>query len=631
MNKAFKNRLFSGIISANKPVARRRTASQLRVEPLESRILLTTFNVADFGSIQAAVDAAAASPGDDSVQIPVGIYSENVSINDASGALGLVGLGGTASDVVIDGGGNTTIVANLQNNVSFRGLRITNGFDGILAFGAGDVSLRNVELTGNVFDGLDVDGGGDITVEDSVVSGNGPSLSANGLELSNVGNVRVARASLNGNGGDGIFVFGALATDVLNVTADNNGDEGVSVNASGNVTIRNSEMRDNLGDSINLFNVGDVLIQNDQGTGGRFDGLEIVTAGNVSVSNAAFSSHVLDRGVEIFDAGNIDLQNVDASNNAGIGISLVTVGDVGLTNVTASNNGSDGVFISGAGNVEVDHLEALDNVFEGLDIDFARDVSTSQVTAARNGDNGLELFGIQSWIDQQGSYLNNGNHGALAGDIAGDVALTGTRAEDNDSNGNSTGAGVRFFDGGDVDPLAIGGSLTVTNGAFNNNRTGLYSSHTIAGNVSITNVGANDNQTHGLRFSDLRNPRNTSIGGNLTITNAQLNRNEGQGLLVQHAVVGDVTLTNVTANENGFGNPLLTPGNGVLILGAGNVSIVGGQFNGNEDDGIRIQNALSVTLLGVVAENNGDNDLEVLFSGTPTIKGGRIGNILILP
>jgi hypothetical protein len=38
-----------------------------------------------------------------------------------------------------------------------------------------------------------------------------------------------------------------------------------------------------------------------------------------------------------------------------------------------------------------------------------------------------------------------------------------------------------------------------------------------------------------------------------------------------------------------------------------------------------------VILLGVVAEDNGDFDLVSLFSGMPTIKGGSIPDVFVLP
>ena len=73
------------------------------MQTLETRALLTTFHAIDFGSIQEAIDAAAANPGADTVAIAPGVYQENLEINDASGALTLRGTGQSAADVVIDG------------------------------------------------------------------------------------------------------------------------------------------------------------------------------------------------------------------------------------------------------------------------------------------------------------------------------------------------------------------------------------------------------------------------------------------------------------------------------------------------------------------------------------------------
>ena len=78
--------------------------NQLSVESLERRAMLTTLFVesgavggdgsaaAPFGTIQDAVEAAAALPGDDTVKIAGGVYEENIEIED-SDALTLHGNG----------------------------------------------------------------------------------------------------------------------------------------------------------------------------------------------------------------------------------------------------------------------------------------------------------------------------------------------------------------------------------------------------------------------------------------------------------------------------------------------------------------------------------------------------------
>ena len=100
---------------------------------------------------------------------------------------------------------------------------------------------------------------------------------------------------------------------------------------------------------------------------------------------------------------------------------------------------------------------------------------------------------------------------------------------------------------------------------------------------------------------------------NVTISNVELNRNYGSGLHVVN--IGNITLNNVQASwnygENGFedyakgadlnncgGQPCDT------VAVTGNITILNGNFNGNNDTGLLIRTRGNVTLTSVHADDN---------------------------
>jgi hypothetical protein len=439
------------------------------VEQLETRAVPAIISAADFASIQAAIDAAAANPGADEVRINPGTYFENLVINDASGALTLRGMGTTPAAVTINGAGATGIHAVLHNHVKIRNLQVTGSSDGIVAQGTAapaDLGLVAAQAVSNSGRGLAVTGGGTIFVVSSTFTGNG----STGADIVGASAVFVSSSTLSGNGSDGL----------------------------------------------------------------------------------------------------------SAVNVAGV-------------------------------------------------------VSLTQVTAGSNSLRGVNVREVGSFIDLLGNHSENISHGVLLFDVAGDVTMLGTRALGNDPDRDNTGAGVRLNDGPDADVLAVGGKVTVAYAQLNGNRTGFYSSGRIAGNVTFLGVSANDNQLDGLRFQDLT-AGTQSIAGQLTLICVTTSGNDRHGVFVENAVAGDIYLVNVTASDNGFSTaPGEPPGSGVIINGAGNVYIWGGTFNNNEADGIHIEGALAVEVKCVVAEGNGDDDLEVISSGIPLIEGGSIINVEIIP
>src|SRR5690606_25692906 len=85
-----------------------------------------------------------------------GVYNENVSIQDSSGALVLQGTAADRTSVVIRGGGTTVIDVAASTGVTLRDLTVTDGGTGVSATGTPDLQFLNVVVAGNRAAGIHV-------------------------------------------------------------------------------------------------------------------------------------------------------------------------------------------------------------------------------------------------------------------------------------------------------------------------------------------------------------------------------------------------------------------------------------------------------------------------------------------
>ncbi len=362
--KATKKRWFGRLDCARSRCGLR--SCGLRLEPLEQRRLLTTFFVEEGGSIQDALDAAADSPGADTVLLGAGTYTENFTIEDDN-ALTLIGTG----EVTIEAGDADKDVIKVKG---------------------GNVTIQNVSITGGD-DGIDANDGDSLTLINVDVSGNDD----RGVEAEKVGNVTIRNSNFSGNGGDGIRVDIADTLFITNVSSTGNGDEGVQTEEMGSVTIRNSNFSDNGGDGIKVEFADAVLITNVSSTGND-DGIDLEVVESITLRNVTVNDND-DEGLEVDDSGSVLVIYGTFNNNSDDGIDIDDTREITLISVDAIGNAGSG-FQAEAENVETERITIIDGLFanngeDGLQFTEEEgsigEVTLTRVVARGNVESGLDI------------------------------------------------------------------------------------------------------------------------------------------------------------------------------------------------------------------------------------------------
>ena len=284
-----------------------------------------------YTNISAALAAAAALSGHETIQIEAGSYPP--SAFTVSTNVSLIGAGAgqtTIGGVIVDAGVSVTIKGVTITNVSGgpgddRGVR-----------NAGDLTLKNSVVTGNVADAA---GGilnlstGTLTLQDSTVTRNSAALGSGG-GIYNLGTVILRDSTVSENGtfavGGGIFNGGTLLLQGSAVSNNGAFNSGGGISNSGTMTLRDSTVSDNLAVS--------------EGGGGIYNGAAGTTTMRntmVSGNRALFGGSPADGG-GILNLGTLSLRDTtvsgnDASNRGG-GIYNGATGSGTLTKSTVNGN-----------------------------------------------------------------------------------------------------------------------------------------------------------------------------------------------------------------------------------------------------------------------------------------------------
>ena len=414
----------------------------------------------------------------DNVGVARGSASGNLyTINLATGAATLVGgiagaptlLGLTSQFTTLDivgTAGNDTLVVTASGPNS--GTYSLNGgpavaFANIPSFsflaGSGDDTLTIINSSGAVFapaGGTVYNGQGDsdrLIVDDSAVSGgntydiDGDSITRNGTDDIDFSGVESIGLS-TGDGDDSVSVTN-LSLDAATLTGaglsldDNGGDDDVTL------------------DNVDVINAG--------AAGASITDFEEVTVESGSSFNSNDGSGLAITGATT----SVTISETTASGNQVSGIDIDDAGTVEFTNVTVNGNGIDGTQITNIGDVTVIDSTANGNFRDGFHIENAEDVLVDPTEATGNGFTGTSDAGIfidtaASFTDIDGNYSGNVSNGIELIDIAGDVTLTRTTLNDNDADDSGVGSGLSIT--ANVATFAVGGSLIINGGSFNDRR-----------------------------------------------------------------------------------------------------------------------------------------------------------------
>ncbi|MBX3035483.1 MAG: hypothetical protein KF758_01105 [Anaerolineales bacterium] len=486
-----------------------------------------------------------------------GIYDSSTAVGD-----------GLATSFTFNGS-----AGNLDNMAKFA-LTIKGGWNGMTT---GTVDTGNPSrFEGDSFSIINWKG--NITISDLEIFNAtvNPNCGA-ALCVSTEGNITLIRvnASLN----DGVLGGAILANNavgksstvtITNSNFDINNDTGLLVNSHGAVNIKDS-----------------TFFFNDVGSGATINNYFDVTPSPVTIISST--------------------ANLNGNGAGDNGLTINSNGVVTLTNVTANTNFGSGARINttynAAGNANV--VLTNTNYFEGNDeyglyVITNGSITIKQVMANANG------------LDN--AYLNNNNFnlnlllkpvtisgtGIFNGSLGGDglrVISNGAVTLSNITAGNNFGYGA--FINNNV-PVVNNSPVTLkgTNTFNNNDNDGLQISSD--GNISISNVTANDNALRGVDLSNNTPPAgktpSVTVLGFLTAI-----KNDSSGLYILSD--GAISLTNLTINGNLFmgatidnsGAPTPQP---VKITGT-NV------FNNSNNRGLEIISKGAVTLNNISANGNG--------------------------
>ena len=320
----------------------------------------------------------------------------------------------------------------------------------------GAVSVSNLDIN-NTPSGasLVINTDGDISLNNVTVDGSGTGV---GASLNNCryvnppgactvsGDVSVSASEFNNNTTHGLVIQSPGEVTIENVTADNNGQDGININtrneAGADVTIQDTTATNNTQDGIHTSNVGGdltltgVTASNNTAVGIR----SIVTQGDVKGSNITANDNIT-TGILIRDAqGNVTVSNITASDNDTTGIVIRDAqGNVKGSNITASDNDSTGILIRDAqGNVTGSNVTASNNGGEGIYIrDTQGDITGSYITTNENAREGLEIDATRGNVYLSNLTANDStNHeGVDIHDTNGYLKLYNVTADSNDNEG----------------------------------------------------------------------------------------------------------------------------------------------------------------------------------------------------
>ncbi len=389
----------------------------------------------------------------------------------------------------------------------------------------------------------------------------------NGLEITSTGNVSVSNSVFNENTRSGVLFTIIGTTTLNNVVANGNDQYGVLAENTSSMTIKN------------------VIT-----TSNAWGGLHIETLGAVTVINSSTNG---DRGTP--------------NNQGGDGLHIETSGAVNITGLGAYGNDENGLFVRTKGAITIFGIYAFGNGFSGADLDNCLYDGKQCL-----GTGSINLRNASGKLNE----LTDNDHFGLWALSKGAITITNLRANENDSDG----AYLRNSRGGSTAPITVN-----TLGAVRNDfsRNGWYQvfnppdgdyyqvlcnglSALSAGNISVINTDAYQNQYTSLGI--YLDSKSSSAPRTVTLVNSSASENDWAGVMI--FARGNVTLTNVTANNNG--------GDGGIHVD-NCLDWVGGE------DGICLGNG-TVHLTKVNAHNNGNTGIQVLSKGLITLLGADAGS-----
>jgi hypothetical protein len=348
---------------------------------------------------------------------------------------------------------------------------------------------------------------------------------------------------------------------------------------------------------------GVTTLRNVNITGSDYHGIHLggiggdINLNNVIVDGSYDSNLYIDT---VLGNVNIDPSEFTGSHERGMEIYNVE-GDVTLTDVDSNENDGRNIIIGNVnGTVMLDTVTANESDHSlGIDIQYVRDnVTLTNVTANDNDDTNLYVsyVGGDVMVDPSEFSGSVGGVGADIINVIGDVTLSRVTANNNyydniyiDSvgyDGNVTYSGGNVL----IEDTTANGSINTDYGIYIENVYSNRGGDGSKGDVTLNNVTANDNSNDGINLY--------GVDGDVQFTDvtATGNTNSTVGAWGAHLqYVGDVTID---------GSDLGSNYRGLDIYDGGNVTITDSTFNANSDRNLQLLRVGDVVFNNVTANDN---------------------------
>ena len=504
-----------------------------------------------------------------------GIYSEILGVLPAAITLDNVILAGNEADgAYMDTGGNIILNKvyasnNLQHGVYISGSYISD------SVGGKNVTVMNSTFTSNQDNNLEIHASGAVKITNLYSTA---SLAGSGLYIENTYAatpipVTILGAVVNDNGSRGMDIFSKGSIVLSGITAlgntfsarVNNNQSGATGGVTINGTLGLNRFNNTFsGNGLIVDTRGNVSLASIQANGNASWGIHVVgvgSASNVSMANVevSYNKGVTYAGLTVETTGTVVLNKVTALMNAGRGIDINNDGAafsrlVTIISSTASGNGKEGIYVRSAGAITLSGVTASGNTLTGADLlnsvitypQVPQGITVLRSTFDLNGSNGLYVETLRNITLTSINASENFSHGVTAlnngSTIGSRILVNGTNRFYH--NGKSTfGHGIALTSSGVITISGVASSSNFTNGVY------LY---------STTNITASNIQVIGNKYNGVE----ISLNGN-----------------------GLVTLTGLTALQNGTS----TNYSGVLVSNPmGKVRVNSGLILGNGAYGLRL-------------------------------------------
>jgi hypothetical protein len=580
-------------------------------------------------------------------------YNQNCANGLLINGLGAMNLqnveaqGNTANGILLDIANDITLNGGFFAGNSGYGLQaLTSG---------GNITINNIQSLQNLH-GMQADNSASVSAKTVTVSNStfSNSTSGDGLRVLSKGNITLNHIDAENNTGDGAYIDNLLYDDfnstykgsgsvsLLNTLGLNqfigNDSAPLMVFSRGAITVKGVlafgnqiglelfNCAQDLHPPYNCLSKGNLSLSAVQVDNNNWDsGLEAISGGAISLDGSSFNGNqfgvVLDNA-PVTTAKTVTITHSsfnDTSNPGSYGLLVFSRGSITLNNVQANNNQGNHAYTYGPSEVDVSGI-LLDNC-----------IYDDAVTHACTGS------GSVSVLSSLGASKASGNSQGAGLFILSKGAITV-------SGFSSTNNGSGAF----LDNHYGAGTLTVTNSTFSQNY-GAQGGLTAHSARAITLNGVEATLNSGGLGAHIINTYGTTTTDPVTISKSKFEQNQNGGLMA--FAKGNLTLNNVNARSNdthgnNFAAYLASSNGGVTMLDTlgpnqfsynvysglgvsvdnGAISIRGVMALYNGGNGITLDNASAaatktVTAQKILAAHNNLDGLNVQSKGSVTLNG----------